>query len=293
MSDRACRGAQDLQALHRRGLPALGVGPVATRCHGADGALLAHAAQASRKDVRDAVVAARKAVRRAGSGATAYNRGPGALPRGRDARGPARAVRRRGRGSRGPRPPAAPRAGRRGDRPLGLVRRLGRQVRAGRRRDQPGRRAVLQLLAARADRRGRRSLAPQDSSLLGLVSVLAPGARPPATRRSSSRPRSARCPRSRSAEVLATSDLPGRRGQPADRLHRRARALAGRATATSTPLDLTGVGGRRARRAADRRGRQRQARLRPARPTTGPPIPGIARLSAFVETKTVWHPIGV
>jgi acyl-CoA reductase-like NAD-dependent aldehyde dehydrogenase len=41
---------------------------------GADGSLLAHAAQASRKDVRDAVVAARAAV--AGwSGATAYNRG--------------------------------------------------------------------------------------------------------------------------------------------------------------------------------------------------------------------------
>ena len=39
-----------------------------------DGTLLAHAAQASRKDARDAVVAARKAF--AGwSGATAYNRG--------------------------------------------------------------------------------------------------------------------------------------------------------------------------------------------------------------------------
>jgi acyl-CoA reductase-like NAD-dependent aldehyde dehydrogenase len=41
---------------------------------GADGALLAHAARASRKDAREAVVAARKAV--AGwAGATAYNRG--------------------------------------------------------------------------------------------------------------------------------------------------------------------------------------------------------------------------
>src|SRR3954451_3771909 len=42
--------------------------------HGASGTLLAHAAQASRKDVRDAVVAARKAFP-GWSGATAYNRG--------------------------------------------------------------------------------------------------------------------------------------------------------------------------------------------------------------------------
>ena len=44
---------------------------------------------------------------------------------------------------------------RRGDRPLGLVRRLGRQVRPGLRHGQPGGRAVLQLLGARADRRRR------------------------------------------------------------------------------------------------------------------------------------------
>jgi acyl-CoA reductase-like NAD-dependent aldehyde dehydrogenase len=42
--------------------------------HSASGDLLAHAAQASRKDLRDAVVAARKAFA-AWSGATAYNRG--------------------------------------------------------------------------------------------------------------------------------------------------------------------------------------------------------------------------
>jgi acyl-CoA reductase-like NAD-dependent aldehyde dehydrogenase len=42
--------------------------------HGADGELLAYAAQASRKDLRDAVVAARRAVG-GWSGATAYNRG--------------------------------------------------------------------------------------------------------------------------------------------------------------------------------------------------------------------------
>src|SRR5258708_21242898 len=42
--------------------------------HGKDGALLAYAAQGSRKDARDAVVAARKAFG-GWSGATAYNRG--------------------------------------------------------------------------------------------------------------------------------------------------------------------------------------------------------------------------
>src|SRR5690348_6415373 len=41
---------------------------------GHDGTVLAHAARASRKDARDAVAAARKAVR-GWSGATAYNRG--------------------------------------------------------------------------------------------------------------------------------------------------------------------------------------------------------------------------
>jgi acyl-CoA reductase-like NAD-dependent aldehyde dehydrogenase len=42
--------------------------------HGSDGALLAHAARASRKDLRDAIVAARGA-QRGWAGATAYNRG--------------------------------------------------------------------------------------------------------------------------------------------------------------------------------------------------------------------------
>ena len=70
----APRRPQDLQALHRRGVPALGVRPRPTRSLGSDGDLLANAAQASRKDARDAVVAARGAS--AGwAGATAYNRG--------------------------------------------------------------------------------------------------------------------------------------------------------------------------------------------------------------------------
>ena len=67
------RRAEDLQAVRRRRLPALGVGPVVPG-RTPDGTLLGYAAQASRKDARDAVRAARSAF--AGwSGATAYNRG--------------------------------------------------------------------------------------------------------------------------------------------------------------------------------------------------------------------------
>ena len=55
-------------------VPALGVGPLLRRRLDAQGRFLANAALASRKDARDAVVAARKAFP-GWSGATAYNRG--------------------------------------------------------------------------------------------------------------------------------------------------------------------------------------------------------------------------
>jgi acyl-CoA reductase-like NAD-dependent aldehyde dehydrogenase len=51
---------QDREAVHRRRVPTLRVG-THLRGHRADGAFLANAALASRKDVRDAVVAARAA----------------------------------------------------------------------------------------------------------------------------------------------------------------------------------------------------------------------------------------
>ena len=134
---------------------------------------------------------------------------PGALPGRRDARGPARPVRRRGAARRGHRASARPQAARgRGDRPLGLVRRLGRQDRPGRRRHQPGRRAVLRLLHPRADRRGRRARARRSrrcsawsacsprSIVTGNTCVVAA---------SHERP----LPAVTLAEVLATSDVPG------------------------------------------------------------------------------------
>ncbi len=69
----AARRAQDLQAADRREVPAIESGR-SYEVSDANGEFVANAAQASRKDVRDAVVAARKAFP-GWSGATAYNRG--------------------------------------------------------------------------------------------------------------------------------------------------------------------------------------------------------------------------
>ena len=119
------------------------------------GHFLANAAWASRKDARDAVVAARGAFGK-WSAMTAYNRGQvlyrvAEVMEGRHAQFCEEVGRRRGAlGVQGPR-----RRGRR-HRPVGLVRRVDRQARRRPRRGQPGRRAVLRLLDARADRRRRR-----------------------------------------------------------------------------------------------------------------------------------------
>ena len=173
----------------------------------ASGHFVGNVAKASRKDARDAVVAARAAFP-GWSAATAYNRGQvlyrvAEVMEGRreqfvDEVAAAEGLQRR---------QAAP-ARRRGHRPLGLVRRLDRQARPGRRRRQPGRRAVLRLLGAGADRRRRRRRAA------GLLA-----ARPRVGRsRRSSRPATPRwCWRAQDrpvpavtlSEVLATSDVPG------------------------------------------------------------------------------------
>ena len=80
----------------------------------------------------------------------------GALPRGRDARGPAGAVRRRGAVLGTDDGPASGGPGRRRRRPARALRRLDGQVRPGRRLDEPGGRAVLHVHAARTHRgRGR------------------------------------------------------------------------------------------------------------------------------------------
>ncbi|MFD0199515.1 MULTISPECIES: aldehyde dehydrogenase family protein [Saccharothrix] len=134
-------------------------------------------------------------------------------------------------------------------------------------------------------------LAPQESSLLGLISVVAPVIATGNTAvvvTSQDRP----LPAVTLSEVLATSDLPGGvvnvlTGRTAEI----APWLASHADVNA--LDLTGAP--ESTRADLERAAagtvKRVLRARPAEDFTGEP--GLARLRAFLETKTVWHPIGV
>ena len=254
----------------------------------ASGEVLAHAAQASRKDVRDAVVAARKAF--AGwSGATAYNRGQvlyriAEMLDGRREQFVAEVQAAEG----------------------GSAAAAGEQVDA----------AIDRWVyyAGWADKYAQVAggtnpvagpyfnfsipeptgvvavIAPQDSSLLGLVSAIAPVLTTGNTAvvlAAQDRP----LPAVSLAEVLATSDLPGGvvnllTGFTAEL----ASWLAGHRDVNA--IDLTGVA------ADDRAALQIKAADNVKRVFT--PIgrdwgaePGLARLAAFVETKTVWHPIGL
>lgn len=137
-------------------------------------------------------------------------------------------------------------------------------------------------------------LAPEQSSLLGLVSVLAPvvvSGNTAVLVSSYARP----LPAVNLAEVLATSDVPG--GV--------VNVLTGKA-ATVAPwlashmdvnaVDLTGAAGDAALAtelevaAADNLKRVRRA---PAAEPDWAADPGIEPMTAFLETKTVWHPMGM
>ncbi len=258
--------------------------PVST----AKGELLAHAAQASRKDVRDAVVAARKAFG-GWSKATAYNRGQ-ILYR-----------------------VAEMLEGRRAQFADEVAAAEGGSVRAALTLvDEAIDRWVY--YAGWADKYAQVAgstnpvagpyftfslpeptgvvgvLAPQDSALLGLVSVLAPviaTGNAAVVVAAQERP----LPAVSLSEVLATSDLPG--GV--------VNVLTGR-TAELAPwlaahrdvnaIDLTGAA------ASERRDLEIAAadnvkRVFVPRDNGWADDPGTTRLAAFVETKTVWHPIGV
>ena len=143
-------------------------------------------------------------------------------------------------------------------------------------------------------------LAPQDSSLLGLVSVLAPALATGNTTvviASHGRP----LPAASFAEVLATSDLPGGvvnllTGDPVELApwlasHRDVNALdlTGALTLADDPAELITA---LQRAAADNVKRVFVPR-RSNNAIDWTVEPGLTRLSAFVETKTVWHPIGV
>ena len=135
-------------------------------------------------------------------------------------------------------------------------------------------------------------LAPQQSSLLGLVSVLAPVLATGNTAvvvTSKARP----LPAVTLGEVLATSDVPG--GV--------VNLLTGDAAELGTWLaehadvdgiDLTGAPlGRAMEFEREAAGTVKRVVRPPATEPDWTADPGLGRMTPFLETKTVWHPIGV
>ena len=254
----------------------------------AKGDLLAHGAQASRKDVRDAVVAARKAFG-GWSTATAYNRGQilyrvAEMLEGRRAQFADEVAAAEGGSAKSA---------------LTLV-------------DEAIDRWVY--YAGWADKYAQVAgssnpvagpyfnfslpeptgvvgvLAPQDSSLLGLVSVVAPVIATGNTAvvvASEQRP----LPAVSLTEVLATSDLPG---GVINLLTGRTAELAPWLAAHRdvNAIDLTGAAASE-RAALEIAAADNVKRVFIPRTTAWADDPGTTRIGAFVETKTVWHPIGV
>jgi len=256
----------------------------------ASGEFLANAAQASRKDVRDAVRAARAAV--AGwAGATAYNRGQilyriAEMLEGRAAqfidevrageglkRGPAeevvaaaidRWVWYAGWSDKvaqvygNANPVAGPYFNLTTPEPTGIV----------------------------------GIVAPSDSSLLGLVSVLAPAIVTGNTcvvLASEERP----LPAITLAEVLATSDLPGGVvNLLTGRVAETAPWLAGHMDVNA--IDLVGVTDEALAASLEVAAAENLKRvLRPSETVDWNADPGLSRMLAFLEPKTVWHPKGI
>jgi acyl-CoA reductase-like NAD-dependent aldehyde dehydrogenase len=254
---------------------------------GPDGAVLAHVALASRKDVRDAVVAARKAV--AGwAGATAYNRGQvlyrvAELLQGRAAQFAAESVANEGVS--------------RAEAERQVVEAIDRWVWYAGWPDK-----IAQVAGAANPVAGPyfnfsvpeptgvvALIAPAAPGLLGLVSVLAPVI---ATGNTAVvvASESAPLPAVTLAEVLATSDVPpGVVNILTGRAAELAPVLAAHMDVNA--IDLTGAA------AADRAELARLAAGNVKRVFTADDDwaapPGPARMLAFLEIKTVWHPIGV
>ncbi|MCK7623058.1 aldehyde dehydrogenase family protein [Streptomyces sp. RS10V-4] len=133
-------------------------------------------------------------------------------------------------------------------------------------------------------------LAPQESSFLGLVSVLAPVIVTGNTAVVVAAER-APLPALSLAEVLATSDLPG---GVVNLLSGRTAELAAPLAAHQdvNALDLTGAGAELATELETAAADNLKRVLRP-RAADWTADPGTERLLAFLETKTVWHPMGV
>jgi len=254
---------------------------------GTDGTLLAHAARASRKDARDAVVAARAAFGK-WSGATAYNRGQvlyrvAEMLEGRAAQFAAEVAEGEGRNLH--------------DSGRIVAGTIDRWVWYAGWPDK-----VAQVAGAANQVAGPffnfsvpeptgvvTVVAPAESSLLGLVSVLAPVIATGNTAvvvASERRP----LPAVTLAEVLATSDVPAGvvnvlTGFTAEV----APVLAGHMDVNA--IDLTGV------EPAARADLEELAAENVKRVFAGDDdwaaAPGIGRMLAFLETKTVWHPVGI
>ncbi len=254
--------------------------------HGKGGELLAYAAQASRKDARDAVVAARKAF--AGwSGATAYNRGQilyrvAEMLEGRAAQFAAEV--------------AAADGGRKAHAEAEVTAAIDRWVWYAGWSDK-----VAQVAGAANPVAGPyfnfsvpeptgvvAIVAPAESSLLGLVSVVAPAivtGNTVVVVASERRP----LPAISLAEVLATSDLPAGVVNVLTGLTAEvAPVLAGHMDVNA--IDLTGMDPP-ARPALEQLAAGNVKRVRYGNDDWAA-SPGTGRLMSFLEIKTVWHPAG-
>ncbi|MDT3726031.1 aldehyde dehydrogenase family protein [Streptomyces sp. DSM 41972] len=254
----------------------------------AKGKWLANAPQSSRKDARDAVVAARKAFG-AWSGATAYNRGQilyrvaEMLEGRRD-----QYVREVGEAEGLSRSKAAAQVDAAVDRWVwyaGWTDKIAQVVGGGNpvagpffNLSSPEPTGVVAVLA------------PQESSFLGLVSVLAPVIATGNTAIVIASEKSP-LPALSLGEVLATSDLPG--GV--------VNILSGRTAEIAAPLaahqdvnaiDLAGADGVLAKELEIAAADNLKRVLRPQPVDDWAATPGTDRMTAFLETKTVWHPTG-
>jgi acyl-CoA reductase-like NAD-dependent aldehyde dehydrogenase len=134
-------------------------------------------------------------------------------------------------------------------------------------------------------------VAPQESSLLGLVSVLAPvivSGNTAVVLASEDRP----LPAITLSEVLATSDVPGGVvNLLTGRVAEVAPWLASHMDVNA--IDLAGADDAALRTELEIAAADNVKRVR--RPDTDDwtADPGLARIRSFLETKTVWHPIGV
>jgi acyl-CoA reductase-like NAD-dependent aldehyde dehydrogenase len=254
----------------------------------ADGTFLANAARASRKDVRDAVVAARKAFG-GWSTRTAYNRGQilyrvAELLEGRRDQFTAE-VRHSGLGAQA--------AGREVDAAVdrwvwyaGWTDKIAQVEGASNpvagpyfNFSVPEPTGVVAIVA------------PATPSLLGLVSVLAPVLATGSTAvvvASEPHP----LPAVTLTEVLATSDVPGGVvNLLTGHVDELAPVLAAHADVDA--MDLTGIDGDATELEQAAAGNVKRVLRPPAGPVDWEADPGVERLRAFVETKTVWHPVGV